>query len=628
MDQSEDSSQLKPLGLSVADAMVIGKKLSNAREQRRISVTELARKVKIREHFASAIERGDWASLPPGLNGRGLVRIYARELGVGVPELEPSAHLTAVNAKFERAEQQNTEDVLRAQTIRSYRADEAQPRNPRPKPTGRTVEPQRSSPGSSGLPRPVKSSAAPPTPSFVPQKESGSSKRFESSDEESPLDVLTPDIAAVLGLNLDGSDVRDAGDANSSADALRRSDENLIPTVNVDDILGTEIGHTHSEHSHIRPPAPISFNNLDSRADSVDQDSSIPVVSAFPSMEQFEERVTLPEPSILPTTVPIPQSPYREQPNSAVASYLEQIARTHPESMMRGETLADGLTAASETESGSGSIARQRRSMGFRLAVIGAIVVAAAGIGIGFFLIPSSPREPDLHIKEIGSDAPPATDSGSLPNMDATSPAEAANTEAQQPDAATASGATGAAQSPEAGAAQRPEAGTAQRPEAGTAQKSETGLVEVVQGSGSSQSAPLAAAPAPAAAPAETAPAAAPAETAPSVAPAAAAAPLTPADPNQRTIGSGTSIAKLVVSEPVDIQIRVDDGVVLDGRQSAGPIQVLFSKKAEIVVQDGSKVELTYGDWVHGPLGQKGRKRRIILNAARFRAEPTAQTSP
>jgi hypothetical protein len=627
MDQSEDSSQLKPLGLSVADAMVIGKKLSNAREQRRISVTELARKVKIREHFASAIERGDWGSLPPGLNGRGLVRIYARELGVGVPELEPSAHLTAVNAKFERAEQQNTEDVLRAQTIRSYRADEAQPRNPRPKQTGRAAETPRPSAGSSGIPRPPKSSVVPPTPSFSPQKESGSSKRFETSDEESPLDVLTPDIAAVLGLNLDGSDVREVGseDTNKNSDKMLRNNENLIPTVNVDDILGTEIGPSHTELSQSRPPAPILFNNPGSRPEAGDKDSSIPIVSAFPLMGQTDEPVILPEPSILPTTVPIPQSPYREQPNSAVASYVEQIARTHPESMMRGETMADGLSAAAETELGSGSLARQRRSMGFRLALIGAAVVAAAGIGIGFYLIPSAPREPDLHIKEIASDAAPAADSVNLPDMDATSQGDTANTEAQQPEAATGSGAAGAAQSPEAGHEVVQGSGSGQsaavqkveesKPDAKTADTKTAGTPETTAG----QAAPPTAASAPAAAPA--------AATAPA-APATEVASSTPADPNQRSIGAGSSIAKLVISEPVDIQIRVDDGVVLDGRQSPGPIQVLFSRKAEIVVQDGSKVELTYGDWVHGPLGQKGRKRRIILNGARFRTDPAAQTSP
>jgi cytoskeletal protein RodZ len=421
---------------------------------------------------------------------------------------------------------------------------------------------------------------------------------------------MTPDIAAVLGLNLDGSDVREAGseDTNNSSDKMFRNNENLIPTVNVDDILGTEIGHAHTEPTQTRPPVPILFNNPGSRPDSGNKDTSIPIVSAFPSMEQIEEPVILPEPSILPTTVPIPQSPYREQPNSAVASYVEQIARTHPESMMRGETMADGLTAAAETEFGSGSLARQRRSMGIRLALIGAIVVAAAGIGIGFYLIPSGSREPDLHIKEIASDAAPTADSVNLPDMDATSQGETANTQAQESDPVTASGAEGAGQSQEAGAARRPE----------------TSSVEVVQGSGSGQSAPLTAAPAPAAAPAETAPTVAPAPAAP----VAEATPATPADPNQRSIGSGGSIAKLVISEPVDIQIRVDDGVVLDGRQSPGPIQVLFSKKAEIVVQDGSKVELTYGDWVHGPLGQKGRKRRIILNGARFNTDPSAQTSP
>lgn len=628
MDQSDDSSQLKPLGLSVADAMVIGKKLSEAREQRRITVSDLARKVKIREHFASAIERGDWASLPPGLNGRGLVRIYARELGVGVPELEPSVHLSAVNAKFERAEQQNTEEVLRAQTIRSYRVDEVQPRSAPPKPASRGVE-TRPSAGSSNLPRPVKAPVAGhKSPSFAPNgpsipKFEPPHSRFEANDEESPLDVLTPDIAAVLGLNLDGSGSRAEASAEASAEA-RPSDEefareeNTIPTVCVDDILGTEIGRTESEEAQGRSPLTPVFKVPSPPLYSETKDSPSPVVSVFPSIGAFDERVTLPEPSLLPTTVPIPQSPYREQPNSAVASYVDQIARTHPESIVRGESLVEDGAASSviQTDSDSASLTRQRRAMGLRLAVVGAVVVVAAGIGIGFYLIPTGPHEPDLHIKEIATDPAPAPEKAA-PESQAV-PGSGAHDQGVKGLASVASAPAevvtkaGAANgSVAAGTEPKSLTHETEPSSALLSQKGPETAAAVVHGTGSGESA-------------EARP-----EAQKSDAPAAASSPVSPvADPNQRSFGAGNAMAKLVITEPVDIQVRIDDAVVLDGRQEPGSIQVLFAKKTEIVVQDGSKVELTYGDWVHGPLGQKGRKRRIILNAARFHSEASPQTSP
>jgi hypothetical protein len=68
----------------------------------------------------------------------------------------------------------------------------------------------------------------------------------------------------------------------------------------------------------------------------------------------------------------------------------------------------------------------------------------------------------------------------------------------------------------------------------------------------------------------------------------------------------------------VGIQIRADGRVIAQGERQAGPLEFSFSSRAEIIIDDGSKVELDYADWSHGPLGHPGRKRRIVLNNSSF----------
>lgn len=87
------------LGIEYSSASVIGRRLKDAREDSSFSKEYIARKAKIRERYIDAIELGDWDVLPPGLNGRGLVRLYAKELGVPLPEFEGFNNLQTVQAE-------------------------------------------------------------------------------------------------------------------------------------------------------------------------------------------------------------------------------------------------------------------------------------------------------------------------------------------------------------------------------------------------------------------------------------------------------------------------------------------------------------------------------------------------
>jgi hypothetical protein len=81
---------------------------------------------------------------------------------------------------------------------------------------------------------------------------------------------------------------------------------------------------------------------------------------------------------------------------------------------------------------------------------------------------------------------------------------------------------------------------------------------------------------------------------------------------------SGATAAVLTLSEPLEIKITADGKKIFAGKHNAGKVEIKFNKRAEIIVQDGSKARLQYAGWDHGSLGLLGRKRRIVLNAEKF----------
>ncbi|WGL58516.1 helix-turn-helix transcriptional regulator [Pigmentibacter sp. JX0631] len=96
INQAAYPNDKNALGVSYETAALIGKRLRQAREVKRLSPSQVSARVKIRDRYIEAIEIGDWDVLPPGLNGRGLIRLYARELNVAIPEFETFHHLQTV----------------------------------------------------------------------------------------------------------------------------------------------------------------------------------------------------------------------------------------------------------------------------------------------------------------------------------------------------------------------------------------------------------------------------------------------------------------------------------------------------------------------------------------------------
>lgn len=82
------SNEKSSLGLTHETALSIGNRLKEAREQKSKTHKQIAAKIRVKEGYLEAIELGNWEVLPAGVNGRGFVRLYARELDVPLPEFD------------------------------------------------------------------------------------------------------------------------------------------------------------------------------------------------------------------------------------------------------------------------------------------------------------------------------------------------------------------------------------------------------------------------------------------------------------------------------------------------------------------------------------------------------------
>src|SRR6476469_4884480 len=69
------------------EQLEFGAELAQAREQRGITLPELARRTKIGIDALKAIERCDVTALPGGLYTRGFLRAYAREVGLNPDDI-------------------------------------------------------------------------------------------------------------------------------------------------------------------------------------------------------------------------------------------------------------------------------------------------------------------------------------------------------------------------------------------------------------------------------------------------------------------------------------------------------------------------------------------------------------
>ncbi len=69
----------------------VGARLKRAREERHLTIQQVAEITRVRPHYLEALERGDLSAIPSTAQARGFLRIYAGFLGLTPDELVPAA---------------------------------------------------------------------------------------------------------------------------------------------------------------------------------------------------------------------------------------------------------------------------------------------------------------------------------------------------------------------------------------------------------------------------------------------------------------------------------------------------------------------------------------------------------
>ncbi len=67
-------------------SLTLGEKLRQAREERGISISEVAEQTRISPHYLSSIENDDFRTLPGGIFNKGFVKSYAKYVGIDEQE--------------------------------------------------------------------------------------------------------------------------------------------------------------------------------------------------------------------------------------------------------------------------------------------------------------------------------------------------------------------------------------------------------------------------------------------------------------------------------------------------------------------------------------------------------------
>src|SRR4051812_38839401 len=87
-------------------SLSLGEKLRQARDERGISVSEVAEQTRISPLYIKAIENDDYKPLPGGIFNKGFVRSYARYVGFDESEaLQDYADLMAANEISQEVDQ-------------------------------------------------------------------------------------------------------------------------------------------------------------------------------------------------------------------------------------------------------------------------------------------------------------------------------------------------------------------------------------------------------------------------------------------------------------------------------------------------------------------------------------------
>lgn len=660
--EMETSGNRTALGVSSDIAQLIGNRLRRARESIGRSTSALSAKIKVREHYLVAIEDGQWNELPPGLNGRGLVRIYARELSVSVPELDQGANQSVMPAEqdaqapyqvsqkrepgFEReASQVRVSEI--SQPVQQRSADFSSRTN-----TLNSVQ------------RPSKSGDVPP---FAENRKSSASHQYhkviESTPEEEPLDVVTPDVASILGITLDIPDempkkkmaapsrddlkvvealaqtiaLEQKPTASASLDMPKQSSVNYddIPQVsaipdsaviNASDIhfevAQSEVAQApeqrveaHSvkkskKHGKHRQEKSVALN--DSRATATSESGkSEQTISAVDTVTVSQAHLpsTAHETAPLVTEVEATSSLPKESsaPIASAHEPVEQLAtpvqlKTEPAvADSAGVLAAEAYLKSHVTEVGVDQAPEQNTAQKTSTpAIRWAVGLMAACAGI-FIITQAFLRTGDHEAaSEATSEVKVAEEQKAAENGAATDAPSGAN---EKPPEVLGAVTVGDSKAPSDMQNKPSDVPSETAPQSASAQGDLTATTVAKP---------------PAAAPVES-------QVAPTEVEATAAQTETDEATESNSQGAnrvaemaGSTLATLTLSESLDIQVTADGKKVFSGKHNAGKIEIKFNKRAEIFVQDGSKARLRYAGWDHGALGQAGRKRRIVLNAESF----------
>ncbi len=89
----------------------IGKELKEVREEKGISLEEVAEKTKIQPRFLKAIETGNWEDLPEEVYLRGFLRTYADALGLDGKEFVDSYNMSRAHEVPPSLPEEDEEEV-------------------------------------------------------------------------------------------------------------------------------------------------------------------------------------------------------------------------------------------------------------------------------------------------------------------------------------------------------------------------------------------------------------------------------------------------------------------------------------------------------------------------------------
>lgn len=587
------------LGVSAAVAESVGRRLRESREARKLSTGQVAQKIRVREHYLVAIENADWNVLPPGLNGRGLVRLYGRELQVALPELDPVGGNPQAGSAETVDFQVQTRPATPQDRIAGNTRGSVGPSHSRGRDRVGTPPPPSSAPRSQAVPLRREGPSlrsVPPVPAM--------------NDEEAPLDVVTPDLAAILGLNAEdfGEPKRDAAGGVPLPEPERIPDLGRAAAADADDIPQVSADELARGMFDRAPEQSSSPSAILQPRPAAEPRSQVPS-SKFPRESKAErqrrkaseraQRAQSQPPSSAPASPDGATGPQRNdassfrldapdsQPPPVAPQFTAEKTIAIPTAVIESQPPLSHVPL-SEAPSGGGMPPRQgkeRRWLIPALASVGALLLVAivyisqheeedsqAAIPTAAPIVVSVTQAGGDPANEVNVIASGESIGDGVPAAPHATPSAAA-TRAVVPPAATKAAATPS---------------SAAQPSAAVA--------------------------------ATTAPVVQPVATA---APAAAATAAATPEANAAPVAAkGLRVARLEVSEDVGLQATADGKVVLNGRSTPGTYAVEFKTSAEIFVDDGSKVKLSYEGWEHGPLGQPGRRRRIILNAQPYGAQP------